>query len=71
MTRKQADRALGYAKRLTAVLNKRAKPEGMPTTGWERQRGAALGRGYWISGVIEGEKGLYFDADKTCARPCR
>jgi tetratricopeptide (TPR) repeat protein len=64
MNRKQTDRALGYAKRLTAVLSRHPKPEGMSAGEWERKRSAGLGRGYWIAGVIEGEKGQYFDCDK-------
>jgi tetratricopeptide (TPR) repeat protein len=64
MNRKQTDTALRYAKRLTAVLNKRTRREGMPVAEWERKRAAALGRGYWIAGVIEGEKGQYYEADK-------
>ncbi|MFN7995720.1 MAG: hypothetical protein U0Q18_19070 [Bryobacteraceae bacterium] len=64
INRKQTDAALRYAKRLTAVLNKRARPEGMPAAEWERKRAAALGRGYWIAGVVEAEKGQYYDADK-------
>lgn len=64
MNRKQMDRALGYAKRLTAVLNRHGRPEGMSAGDWERKRSAALGRGYWIAGVVEGEKGQYFDCDK-------
>jgi len=63
-SRKQSDRALGYAKRLTAVLNKHAKPEGMSAADWERKRGAELASAYWIAGVVQAEKGVYFEADK-------
>jgi tetratricopeptide (TPR) repeat protein len=62
--KKQNDRALGYAKRLTAALGKRSKPEGMPAAEWERKRGTELASGYWISGVVQAEKGGYFEADK-------
>jgi tetratricopeptide (TPR) repeat protein len=64
MNKKQTDRALGYAKRLIAVLNRRGRPEGMSAGDWERKRTAALARGYWIAGVIEGEKAQYFECDK-------
>jgi hypothetical protein len=47
---KQLDRALGYAKRLTA--SGKGKP-------------AELASGYWIAGVVEAEKGHYFEADKS------
>jgi hypothetical protein len=61
---KQTDRALSYARRLTAVLNKRARPEGMSAAEWERKRSAGLCSGYWIAGVVQAEKGVYFDADR-------
>lgn len=61
---KQADRALGYAKRLTAVVTRRARPEGMSAADWERKRNAELGSGYWIAGVVQAEKASYYEADK-------
>jgi len=63
-SRKQTDRALGYAKRLTVVMNKRARPEGMSAAEWERKRATGLGSGYWIAGVVQAEKGVYYEADK-------
>jgi tetratricopeptide (TPR) repeat protein len=65
MTRKQTDRALAYANRLTATLSKRAKPEGMAAADWERKRSAALAHGYYTAGVISFEKGVYVAADKN------
>ena len=47
-----------------AALNKRTKPEGMSAANWERKRSAALASGYWIAGVVQAEKGVYFQADK-------
>jgi len=64
-SRKQPDRALNYANRLTAALNKHPKPEGMSAADWERKRSAALGRGYWIAGVIYGERNQYTATDKA------
>lgn len=64
-SRKQADRAQAYANRLTAALNKHAKPEGMSAAEWERKRSAGLGRGYWISGVVSGERNQFAAADKN------
>ena len=61
---KQNDRALTYARRLTAVLARRQRPEGTPATDWERKRGAELASGYWIAGVVEAAKDAYFEADK-------
>jgi hypothetical protein len=65
MTRKQTDRALVYANRLTAVLNRHVKPEGVAAADWERKRSAALARGYWVAGVISAEKGVWVAADKN------
>jgi tetratricopeptide (TPR) repeat protein len=65
MTKKQTDRALGYANRLVAAAGKRAKPETQPAADWERLRSAWLASGYWISGAISAEKGLYAAADKN------
>jgi len=64
IARKQSDRALGYARRLTAVLEKRGRPEGVSAADWDRKRSAELASGYWIAGVVRAEKGSYFEADK-------
>ena len=64
-SRKQSDRAQAYANRLTAALNKHAKPEGVSAADWERKRSAGLARGYWISGIVAGEKNQYAAADKN------
>ena len=61
---KQADRALGFARRLRAALDKHARPEGMSSADWERKRSAALGSSYWIAGTVEAEKAQYFEADR-------
>jgi len=61
---KQTDRALGYARRLVAALGKRARPEGMSAADWDRKRGVELASGHWIAGVVQAEKGMYFEADK-------
>lgn len=62
--RKQNDRALAYANRLTAACNK-PKPEGVPDADWARKRSVGLSRGYWIAGVISGEKNDYTAADRN------
>jgi tetratricopeptide (TPR) repeat protein len=64
MTRKQTDRALTYANKLTTVLSSHPKPEALSAAEWDRKKNAALARGYWVSGVIYGEKGNYAAADK-------
>jgi tetratricopeptide (TPR) repeat protein len=64
MSRKQTDRALNYAERLLAVLARHPRPEGMPAAEWERKRTVATGRGHWIAGLMHGEKGQHYEADK-------
>lgn len=64
MNSKQSTRALGYAERLLAVLNKHPRPEGVSTADWERKRSASLGRGHLIAGIGHNDKAQYFDADK-------
>jgi len=54
IAKQQNDRAAGYAERLVTVLNRGNKP------GYS----AALGRGYWISGVVHAGKNQYFEANK-------
>lgn len=64
LTRKQSDRALSYANRLVSALNHHPRPEGISAEEWERRRAAGLGRGHWIAGVIQGEKGQYVASDR-------
>jgi tetratricopeptide (TPR) repeat protein len=64
MNRKQTDRALNFANRLTTVLTNHPKPEVLSAAEWDRKRSAGLARGYWVAGVIYGEKGNYAAADK-------
>lgn len=63
LSRKQTDRALSYANRIVADAGKKA-PEGIEAAEWERTKTAALGRGYWIAGVIHAEQQKYKDADR-------
>ena len=65
LSRKQTDRALAFANRLTASLSRHARPENMSAADWERRRSAGMGRGYWVAGVINAEKGSYAAADKA------
>ena len=61
----QSDRALGYASRLVAVLQKHQNPEGVPPADWQRKRRAGLGRGYWIVGMVQAQKNKYQEADSA------
>ncbi len=56
---------LGYANRLVAAAAKSKKPESMPQADFDRQKGAALGRGYWIAGLLYGERNQFFEADRN------
>jgi hypothetical protein len=61
----QTDKSQAYANRLVAAFGKKAKPEGISEADWEKQKSAALGRGYWVIGVVSGQKNQYKDADKS------
>jgi hypothetical protein len=63
--RKQTDRALTLSNRLVAAVSKRAKPENVPQADWDRTRSNLLGRGYWMAGVIYGEKQQFALSDKA------
>ncbi len=65
MNKKQNERALQYASRLTNVLEHQSKPEGMAAAAWEARRNAELGRGYWIAGLVHAQKNDYVPADKA------
>lgn len=65
MTRKQTDRALGYANRLVAAAGKHSKAEGESASDFERSRTIWLASGYWIAGTISADKGSYVAADKN------
>jgi hypothetical protein len=63
--KKQADRAISFANRLVAAANSRQKPEAESAADWDRQKSGWLARGYWISGVLNGEKNLYALSNKS------
>ena len=62
---KQNDKALAYANRLMAALGKQTKPEGMADADFAKRKGAMMGEGYRIAGVVEAEKGQWVPADKN------
>ncbi len=65
MSAKQPEKALEYARKLTEVMQAKAKPEGMADADWEKKKKSALGRGYWIAGVVQADQKAYADADKS------
>ena len=62
LAKNQADRALGFARRLIAAFQ-RTKPEWQSAADWERRKGALLGAGYYIAGVVAGAQGLYLESN--------
>jgi tetratricopeptide (TPR) repeat protein len=65
LSKNQADSALRYASRLVSVMNGAEKPEGVPDADWQKKKSSALGRGYWIVGLVQGQKQNFFEADKN------
>jgi tetratricopeptide (TPR) repeat protein len=63
-SRKQSERAAGYAERLIGVLDRHGKPEGVSAADWDRKRINLLGRAHWIAGIAHSEKNQYAEADK-------
>jgi hypothetical protein len=57
-------RALSYAQRLIAAASKATKPEGAAAN-WESKKTLALGRGYYISGMVQAQGQNFFEADKS------
>jgi len=64
LSKMQKDRALAYANRLTAAFG-RPRPEGVADAEWARKRSVMLGRGYWMAGVLYGEKNDWNPTDKN------
>lgn len=64
IARKQTDRALTLSNRLVAACLKHPKPANASPQ-WERRHATELGHGYYISGVIYGQRGQYVNADKN------
>jgi hypothetical protein len=64
-SRNQLDRALTLANRLTAAVNKHAKPENTPQADWDRKRNTLLGQGYYMAGAIYGNKQQFALSDKA------
>jgi len=63
LSRKQTDRAIGYANRMVAAANK--KPSEDLTADWERTKDAALGRGHFIIGSAACERNQYKASDTS------
>ena len=60
---RETDKALRAATRLVEVLNTKAKPEGLDDADWKTKKDTMRGRGYWITGVLQGDRNQYAAAD--------
>ena len=63
--KQQSDKTLTYSNRLTATMTKRSKPEGMSAADWEKKKNELLGGGYYMAGMVYGQRDQYVNADKT------
>jgi hypothetical protein len=59
-----ADRALGYANKLIAVLKTKPKPEGVSEADWEKAKGTWLSSAHYIAGAIYGGKSSWVECDR-------
>ncbi len=57
-------RAMGYAQRLIAAASKATKPQGA-SANWEGKKNMALGRGYYLVGMLQANSQNYYEADKN------
>jgi len=62
---KQPDKALAAAGKLVELMNTKAKPEAIDADTWQKRKEFMLGSGYWIMGVIQGDRNQYAEADKS------
>jgi hypothetical protein len=65
LAKKESAKALTYAERLTGALSKHTKPEEIAEADWQRKRSAALGRGYYIAGMIYAERQQHVQTDRS------
>jgi hypothetical protein len=65
LSRQQPDKAAEYAARIIAVLSNHPKPETLQQDDWDRKKGAALGRAYFVAGVVQAGKNQYMLADQS------
>ena len=65
LSAKQPDKALPMALKLTEVMEAKAKPEAVPDEIWRKKKAGALGRGYWIAGMVYADQKKHAEADKA------
>jgi hypothetical protein len=61
----QTGPAVKYAQQLVSAASKHTKPAVLPQADFDRRRGAALGRGYFIIGMVNAQGNQYFEADRN------
>jgi len=65
LNRKQLDKALSLANRLSAVMVRHPKPPGLSAADWDKKKATCLSHAYWTAGVVSGEKQQWVNADKN------
>jgi hypothetical protein len=62
---KSPDRALALSNKLVTVMKARTKPEGVSEADWDNLKNAALSNGYFLAGVVYGQKSAWLDCDRN------
>ncbi len=62
---KEFDKALAAATKLVEIMSTKAKPDSIDPDTWQKRKDFMLGSGYWIVGVIQGDRNRYAEADKA------
>jgi tetratricopeptide (TPR) repeat protein len=65
LAKKDSASALRHAERLIAAYGKHTRPSEIPEADWQRKRSAALGRAYYIAGMIYSDRRQYPAADRN------
>ncbi|HUB81685.1 MAG TPA: hypothetical protein VMB03_22960 [Bryobacteraceae bacterium] len=61
----QSERAEAYANRLVAAWGRKTRPEGVAESDFEKEKSGGLSKGYWVSGVVAGQRSQWSAADKN------
>ncbi len=61
---KDPDKVIVYAGKLVAVMERKARPEGVSAEDWEKKKKLMLGLGHWMTGVTYSTQNKFLPADK-------
>jgi uncharacterized protein HemY len=64
ISKKQAPRAGAYAERALTALRSHAKPEVLSAAEWDAKKSTALGRAYWVAGMVHAERNEFYAANQ-------